>query len=346
MEVLVPATRTRADVVLAQGAIPLPKRGPRGVGKGKGGVKKPQWKNVLNALHPSVPGLPRAVGPYTVASTTTSFKVPAGGPKFFIFCPFVGDPVADGRPMLSRKQFLPVCGLGINDLTNPINGTGNAYLIGNVLPGMGSRSTGFSADFSVAPAAMTVQVMNAKAVNSAAGVFYMTRSKQQLDMGGGNRTGLELQQQVLSFFTPRILTGGKLALRGVATSAFPLDMSEYSDFMGMFPDVPGETADGDFNYPAAKWREYVQPWALSPIVFSNAGMDSTDDITFFITIQWRVRYDPLNPASATHKHQDTWSDAAWNNAGAAFSREAHGVYDIAAGAIDAVEAAGDAAVAF
>lgn len=82
VEVLVPATRTRADVVLAQGAIPLPKRGPRGVGKGKGGVKKPQWKNVLNALHPSVPGLPRAVGPYTVASTTTSFKVPAGGPKF------------------------------------------------------------------------------------------------------------------------------------------------------------------------------------------------------------------------------------------------------------------------
>jgi len=169
------------------------------------------------------------------------------------------------------------------------------------------------------PAAMTVQVMNPASLQSADGVFAMARVNQQLSLGGSpaGLTYREMAARVISFYSPRMLTGGKLAIRGVKCSAYPLDMNEYATF------APVNPLSGDFTWDSTA----IRPAALSPIVFCQENV-APKQLEFMITIEWRVRFDPGNPATASHTFHESLSDEAWNGLIKSVSNAGSGVEEL------------------
>jgi hypothetical protein len=195
-----------------------------------------------------------------------------------------------------------------------INAVGGARMIDMPMNLLGSAAE-------YVPAALTVQVMNRAPLQAAQGIFTMARVNQQLALGGESRTWATFKDEFDSYFKPRLLTGGKLALRGVTCNAVPINMNEFSDFL------PGEPA---WSGPI-QWGPHLEPAALSPIVFTQAPPDGqgTEDVTFLVTIEWRVRFDPFHPAAASHVFHPSTPDAVWNGIIAAASAAGHGVVDIA-----------------
>jgi len=79
--------------------------------------------------------------------------------------------------------------------------------------------------------------------------------------------------------------------------------------------------------------------ATSPIVFCQRKLDGVqEELEFMVTIEWRVRFDPGNPATATHTHHDTLADEAWNGLIKAACAAGHGVEELS----EDVAAAGEA----
>jgi len=180
----------------------------------------------------------------------------------------------------------------------------------------------------IVPSKYTVQVMNPQALNNASGLFMMTRVNQQLALGGTTGTWDELARNVVSYYTPRILTGGKLALRGVVSSGYPLNMNEYATFAPVMQQP--EVATG------GKWQTNMNPGALSPIVFLNeTTADTPVGVEFLVTMEVRVRFAPLNPATASHTYHAPMSDTAWNDLIKGASSLGHGVMDIVESVADA-----------
>jgi len=193
------------------------------------------------------------------------------------------------------------------------------------------------------PAALTVQIMNSESLQTGSGIYQMGRVNQQLYVGQdptSTRTWLDLAAQCISFYSPRLLSAGRLALRGVKCSTYPLDMGEYSDFSGI-----GDAA----NDQPVNMGPYLKPAALAPIVFINPGAAGNSDLTqpgiqALVTIEWRVRFDPGNPATASHTFHSVTPDQVWNGVVKTMSEAGHGVHDIAEDAADlGIGAAGLAA---
>ena len=159
--------------------------------------------------------------------------------------------------------------------------------------------------------------MNKASLQQAEGLFTMGRVSQQLALGGETRTWEDFTREFNSYFKPRLLTGAKLALRGVTCNAVPINMNEFSDFRPGIPSIS----------PAFCWYTEVAPAALSPIVFTQTG--TPVDISFLVTIEWRVRFDPFHPAAASHTFHPSTPDGVWNNIIGAASAAGHGVVDIA-----------------
>lgn len=304
------ATRRNATIVLAQGAAAVPRRnfGTSTVSNGRKNMSVASMVKCLDARVPKTLGLPRAVGPYTVIRTSTLHQSRS---NFVMFCPFTSETAA-------QNAWLNWCGVESIDSTDPVNAPTNTRPILMPLQSLGSAAE-------VVPAAMTVQVMNPNSLQTADGVFAMTRVNQQMTVGGATYSYDELIQRVVSFYTPRLLTGGKLALRGVKCNSYPLNMNEYADFQSLvttstapFTWDTGETAEDDSRR---------QPSALAPIVFVQNNT-SPATLEFLVTIEWRVRFDPGNPATASHVHHDTLSDEAWNAVVKTMSAVGHGVEEL------------------
>lgn len=279
--------RSRAVNVLAQGAVGAPRRN-FGTRMNKG-PSLASFRQCLDARIPRTIGLPRAVGPYTVIRTTRLVSTSA---KFVMFCPFMDVPGTFGH------KWFNWCGIESIDGAQDISGGINTRPISIPLTELGPASE-------VVPAAMTVQVMNPAALQHAFGVFAMARVNQQLQLGDSpaGLTYNEMANRVISFYSPRILTGGKLAVRGVKCDAYPLNMAEYANF------APVRELSSDFD-----WDFKKVPCALSPIVFiqqNDAGL--SPPIDFMVTIEWRVRFDPINPATASHTYHDVTPDNTWNS---------------------------------
>ncbi len=296
------ATRSKATRVLAQGAGALPTRA-FGASKGNNVSIRRRLLHGLNARLPLHLGLPRPVGPYQVIRTS---KLHTTNARVVIFTPIVhNSSSADGHPV-----YFHACGIEDVNAALAINGTNNAVMIDMPMTGLGSAAD-------MVPAALTVQVMNGAALQTASGLFTMGRVSQQLDLGGETRTWDTFKTEFDSFFKPRLLTGGKLALRGVTCNAVPINMNEFSNFLPGKPHVAGPIT----------WGPDLKPAALSPLVFTQSG--DAVDITFLVTIEWRVRFDPFSPAAASHVFHPSTPDAVWNGIIGAASAAGHGVVDIA-----------------
>lgn len=298
-------TKREATTVLAQGAVAVPRRNFGTVRKAMASSRNVgALLKCLDARLPRTLGLPRAVGPYTVIRTT---KLHQSSSSFVMFAPFQHHKAS--AP--SHIKWCDWCGIEAVVDGSDISLSGNTRTINMPMTGLGDACE-------CVPASLTVQVMNPASLQTAEGVFAMTRVNQQLGLGS-SPAGLtydDMAARVISFYAPRILTGGKLALRGVKADAYPLDMSEYAHFAPIYKYT------GNFA-----WSENFEPSALSPIVFvQNNATNQT--IEFMVTIEWRVRFDPGNPATAGHAFHDTLSDELWNGVVKAASAAGHGVVEL------------------
>jgi len=290
------SSRRNATRALAQSAAAAPRRN-----FGTSGITQSVNKCIraLDARLPRTVGLPRAVGPYSVIRTTRLWSSSA---DVIMFAPF-----SDVNGIYNW------CGLESIDGTLPINSNSpeNNRPITIPLAELASAAE-------VAPASLTVQVMNPSSLQTAEGVFAMGRVNQPFNYGGTNVTWNEVKARFISFFSPRLLTGGKLALRGVKCSSYPLDMTEYADFRPVI----------DYSVAQLRWLSDTRCTALAPIMFVQSN-SPTQTMEFLITVEWRVRFDPGNPAVASHCHHDITSDAVCNGVTRSMSSMGHGVEELA-----------------
>jgi len=300
-------TRGNATVVLAQGALATPKKN---FGTRKGARHSiPALLKCLDARVPRTLGLPRAVGPYAVIRTTRLHRSSA---NFLLFAPFWDE---------TTQRWFDWCGVESVVSSSDITSSPNTMPINMPLLGLAEACE-------IVPAAMTVQVMNPASLQDGAGVFAMARVNQSLPLGTSppGLTFDEMAARVVSFYSPRLLTGGKLALRGVKCSSYPLDMTEYAKF------APVQKYSGVFQ-----WSDTHSPAALAPIVFVQNNTEAKT-LEFMVTIEWRVRFDPGNPATASHTYHDTLPDEMWNGVVKAASALGHGVEELS----EEVASAGEA----
>lgn len=265
----------------------------------------------LDARIPRTLGLPRAVGPYTIIRTSTVIASASTSAFTYIFCPFLKRaPRAAGG--YGESAWTTWCGVRQEGAPGDVI-SGNNGIVPLLFP---TADLGDAAE--VCPASMTVQVVNSQSLQAASGTFVMARCNQSLAFGQhATKTWEDFGLQFKSFFNPRVLAGGKLALRGVKADSYPLNMKEYCDFSPIVRDIN------------TTWSADYEPAALAPIVFiRNQAPSATADITFLVTMEWRVRFDPSNPAVASHTHHDTMSDEAWNSVIKAASCMGHGVEEL------------------
>lgn len=255
-----------------------------------------------DAFHPSHAPLPRAVGPYTVVRTT---KLITSSDKVMMFCTSVN---LDG---LWRALG---CISSVNE-GSAMSAATNARAHKVPFPGNELIGSGITA----VPSALSVQVMNPGALNTTNGIFAGTVSHAQLNLAG--RTGEtwnDFATSVISFMRPRLMSAGKLALKGVQADSYPLNMAALANF-----EQVDASSDGAFTWSSDGG---VYPAGFAPIVFVNEAKTS---MNYLVTIEWRVRFDIGNPAVASHTNHGISSDASWAGAIEGMINRGHGIVDIA-----------------
>jgi hypothetical protein len=315
--------RARADKVQAQGTGRVPTR----AFGGKRGTGLEGW----DAFSPAHLPLPRSVGPYTVVRTTRLISSSARVNVFGTFSEnnYFTDP--SGEKFMTGKEWVTFGMLSSVTPGNPINAAGNTTATAIPFPGVTTNGSTLTA----VPAAISVQIMNPNPLQATAGIVAGTVCSTQLDLRERTETWDNLGAEIVSYMRPRLLSAGKLALRGVQIDSYPLNMAACAEFR---PVRAG--TDGDITLNASSGL-YPEGWA--PIVIVNQGENLT--LEFLVTIEWRVRFDIGNPAVSSHRHQGVTSDAHWDTMLRAAQSKMHGVCDIVERVANAGEAAANMAAA-
>lgn len=304
--------RARATAVLAPGAGATVKKpfGGNSTAKGARALIR-----ALNARIPVEPGLPRPVGPYTVVTTTTLERLSS---RFAIIAPIM-------RKNANGMFWLASCGMRAVDMTLPVNGNNNAYTMPIPAP------VELDSAAECVPSAISIQLMNGNALQTTSGMIAIGRVNQQLHLTTETASWEELGARFISYYSPRLCAAPKLALRGVRCSAYPLNMEEYASFARI-----------KANHGTFSMDEGFTCGAFSPICIFQTQTPAIE-LSLMVHIKWRVRFDPLNPATASHTFHPHTPDGVWATAVKACSEAGHGVEDIAESIANAGEAVGKAA---
>lgn len=270
----------------------------------------------LNARLPVEPGLPRPVGPYTVVTTTRLIDMSHG---FCIVSPIMRK-LADGTTWVSS------CAMSAINMTLAVNATNNTFAH-SIPPPCELDSAA-----ECVPSAISVQVMNGNALQTTSGVIAIGRVNQQLHLDNETASWDELGARFVSYYSPRLVSAPKLSLRGVRCSAYPLNMDEYSHFAKIVPSPGNISMNTEYSCGA-----------FSPICIYQLG--EPVNLAVMVHIKWRVRFDPLHPATASHTFHPHTPDGVWATAVKACSEAGHGVEDIAESVANAGLAIGKAASA-
>lgn len=298
--------RSKADQVQAQGA-------GRAVTKAFDTRKKAchtlaGW----DAFSPHHTPLPRSVGPYTVIRTTqlisTSDKVVIIGVSQSENVDFPGHvPSWSTGCMFSSENE----NLAINSATNCNFRT---------VPFPGSNASAGSG-ITCTPSAISVQIMNQHALTSTEGIIAAAVCPAQLDLRGRAETWTQFADQFVSYMRPRLMSAGKLALRGVQMDAYPLDMNALSEFRGV-ANNNDHTASNAFTWN--RTNPYSPKGWTPMVVYNKNGLV----LDYMVTIEWRVRFDIGNPAVASHVNHPVTPDHVWDNLVQSASSRGPGVMDI------------------
>jgi hypothetical protein len=262
----------------------------------------------LDAFHPAHLSLPRAVGPYTVTRTTQIIDTNNACTVFGTAWLQAG--AAAGAA--SGSHWSPMIGAsGVVD-TNPINAAGNTHIWSN------STAVNYRTA-TLCPSAMSVQVMNPNAVGVTRGMVYAGRARTQMRMNGSTMTWTDLMNDLVAYNAPRLMSAGKLAFRGVQIDCVPFNMNLLADFM---PFSAAPTNPATWDSPTM----VEQMGGFAPIFIYNP---NNIELQFLVTMEWRTRFDPSNPAQASHRQHPVSSDKTWGDLLTQLDNGANGVRDIA-----------------
>lgn len=285
-------------VAQAFGSAPLPRRRNRR----RGGRKMAGYHPCMHdAFHQCHLPLPRPTGPYTVIRTTqlvsSTYKLVMFGPTF---------DRQDGR-------WTNACAYGVVDTTKPLKSSNNMYVWPfSTLGGASWQGA------QVVPAAFSVQVMNPQSIQESTGIVYGGRLRTAYKWSENvDRKGDDLTNQFLSYNNPRLLAAAKLAFRGVQVDAVPFNMSELANFTPIKEESATAFAGNEKMYDNN---------GFAPIWFSNP---SGIPLQYLVCCEWRVRFDPSNPAQASHVQHMHANENIWMRCMHAAEALGNGVVDIA-----------------
>jgi len=293
----------------------------RGIKQGVGrSVAKPFGSTALSKYHPCMHDafhhahlpLPRAVGPYTVVRTT---QIIDG----------LRDKLLIIGPMYSKTadKWCDLAGFSLNDVTKKVGDANNTQL--HPFTAMRNNSSWNAAQ--VVPAACSLQVMNPNALQNTSGIVYIGRIRTALRPSNDlNELVSDLASQLVSYNNPRLCSAAKLAFRGVQIDLVPYNMNSLSNFTT-------QSADTFTQYGANS----PDPNGFAPAFIYNPNAIA---LQYLVCFEWRVRFDPSNPAQATHVHHPPASESIWAQAQHVAESIGNGVVDIA----DKVAETGNAVV--
>jgi len=263
-----------------------------------------------DAFHHAHLPLPRPTGPYTVIRTT---QLVASGSGLILF-----GPTFDRDKSLWTNH----CAYAYNDFNSPGSKSNNlkTYAFTTIA---GSNWNGAQ----VVPSAFSVQMMNPNAIQTTSGIIYAGRLRTAFKMSESSGTaGAALANEFVSYNNPRLLSSAKLAFRGTQTDLVPYNMSELANFTKCETDTPGDFTGG----PNMNDNQGFAPM----FVYNPDGVA----LQFLVCCEWRVRFDPSNPAQASHVQHNHAPESVWMQALHAAEAVGNGVIDIA----DRVAATGNA----
>lgn len=298
--------RSKPSNVLAQGTGSAP-------GRAFGAAGNSTALSAWDAFSPSHLPLPRVTGPYCVVRCTTLITAKDAYMQF-------------GTLQDSNQNWTNACAVSckFDGIGNTLHGTNNAYRHVTTMPGLGSAVT-------AVPSALSVQVLNPEALQTTTGIIaggtYKTQVNLQtmaLDDTSGtspDETWEDVANNFISFQAPRLLSAGKLALKGVQINSYPLNMSEIANFTPINDQTNSLISLGSGG--SGVDSQFV---GFAPICFVNK---SQVELNYLCTTEWRVRFSIDNPAVAAHRYHGYSDDAKY----AAFMHHrtnmGHGCYDIA-----------------
>lgn len=196
------------------------------------------------------------------------------------------------------------------DPTLAINATNNATTTTMDLSGLGDAAT-------LVPSALTVQIMCPQALQDAEGIIYVGCMNTQADIAGRTETWNSYFDRFVQFQSPRLMSAGKVVLRGVQTNSYPLNMTEVSKFSQLL-----KNSDTTFTYDLSE----LNPKGWAPIMLYNPNGALLE---LLISIEYRVRFDLDHPASASHVYHKAAADSTWDRLTRQASALGNGVMDIA-----------------
>jgi len=293
--------RSRAERVLANGVGAYPSRAFGSVP----GYSLCGW----DAFHPMHIPLPRGVGPYTVLRTTVQVK---SASKAVLFAPFQFTSQAGNTFSAEWTNIVGVALDAKSPLDTSINQKGKieSYRVTSPLGSVGGRCV---------PSALSVQILNPGALQTTSGIVTAAVCSAQVDWGGTSLTWNKLMGGLMSFMRPRLMSAGKLALRGIQMNSYPLNMDDVSNFTSYnVVSDGGKEIDGT-------WSDGLAPRGWAPMaVLNNDGVE----LTYLITVEWRARFPMDNAAVSTHVHHKVTPDNTWNNLISKAVSLGNGVVDI------------------
>jgi hypothetical protein len=156
---------------------------------------------------------------------------------------------------------------------------------------------------SIVPSAFSIQVMNPSALQTTSGMIYIGRCKNKMNLAAGdlNETWGQKASELVGYSNPRLCSASKLAMQGVQVDAIPGNMSELSNFTSCYP------YSADFQ-TSLNSSSTIHQEGFQPIFLFNP-----DEVPLQVLVccEWRVRFDPSNPAYSSHRLHKPSTDASW-----------------------------------
>lgn len=286
------------SVAQAFGAAVARRRRGRGRGRKSMSGYHPCMHDAFHHCH--LP-LPRPTGPYTVIRTTqlieSNYKLLLFGPTF------------DGP----KGKWTNAAAYGWVDASKAGSATNNMY----VFPFDSMAGASWNGA-QITPAAYSVQIMNPNALQSTSGIVYAGRVRTSYKISENvGETGVAIANQFISYNNPRLLSAAKLAFRGVQVDGVPFNMSDLADF------TTREIENATTFTGADTMNDNT---GFAPIFVYNP---NPINLQFLVCCEWRVRFDPSNPAQASHVQHTNASESIWMRCLHGAEALGNGVVDIA-----------------
>lgn len=305
---------SRALLGIKQGATATPRQ-PFGGSRRKPASRpsSAMIRRYLNATLSDHLPLPRTTGPYTVVRLTNLFSLDN---EVVMFSPEIFE---KGNGTMSWTNLI---GRASVNAANPVNASNNCVALSM------TSLRSLDALTQVVPAALTVQVMNPEAVQTTSGMVWGGISRTQLPIGTTTTAWSTYGDEFISLMTPRVMSAAKLAFRGVIGNAYPLNMSELSNFHQLtHSSSAASQITTTWNLSSGTIPETDgQPKGMTPIVFVNPNRVG---LVYQVTVEYRVRFALSNPAAAGHVQHKAGSTALWDAVMFAAGAAGHGLLDIA-----------------